>query len=333
MAADSLIIPEAPAIPGLVFRYFSGEADLPGIAAVINASNAADLNRERLTAEKLAHTFAHPVHWDPRQDCLLVEIDGALVGYAYTEWREEDTGDCLHLIRLHLVPEWRGRGLELAMHCHMERRARDVAAGVGTPGVRHVFAGLVPETWGARTAMLIARGYPATRHFFDMERSLDGELPAAPLPAGIEIRPVLPEHSRPIWDANVEAFRDHWSNMPPDEEDYQAWLESPERDPSLWVIAWDGDQVAGGALNMLYDDGESERGAVGWVDDLFVRRPWRKQGLGRALLVGSLRVFKARGLAMAGLNVDAENLTGALRLYERVGFRVYRHMVAYDKAM
>ena len=65
-----------------------------------------------------------------------------------------------------------------------------------------------------------------------------------------------------------------------------AWVATPDLDPSLWLVAWDGDQVAGAAINVIHG------GAWGETDDLFVRRPWRKRGLGRALLVGSLRLFK-----------------------------------------
>ena len=103
----SIVLPEAPAIPGLVFRHYRGAADLPIIAAVVNASLAADKLSERITAEGLANIYAHPVHWDPQQDTLLVEVNGTLIGYANTQWREEHEARP-HFINLHLAPEWRG---------------------------------------------------------------------------------------------------------------------------------------------------------------------------------------------------------------------------------
>jgi len=322
----SIVLPEAPAIPGLVFRHFRGAADLPGIAGVINANLAADRNSERITAEGLANIYAHPIHWDPQQDTLLVEVDGTLVGYANTEWREEDDGACPHFIHLHLVPEWRGRGLELAMQRHMERRAR-VAAAAGPNGARHCFASMVPETWHARAGMLLALGYAPMRYYFEMQRPLDDDLPEAPLPAGLALRPPLPEHYRAIWEAGEECFRDQRDHVAPSEESYRAWVETPDLDLNLWLVAWDGDQIAGAAINVVHE------GAWGETDDLFVRRPWRKRGLGRALLVGSLHLFKALGLTTAGLGVDAENLSGALRLYESVGFRPYQRVASYRKPM
>jgi mycothiol synthase len=321
----SIVLPEAPVIPGLVFRHF-GQTGLASISAVINASLAADRNSERITAEELANIYAHPIHWDPQQDTLLVEVARTLVGYANTEWCEEAEGDCLHNINLHLVEEWRGRGLKRAVQCYLEQRAKAIASADST-GARHWYASRVPETWWARAEMLLALGYTPTRYCYEMQRSLDDDLPEVLMPTGIELRSPLPEHYRAIWEANVECFRDQQDYVAPSEDSYDAWVATPDLDPSLWLVAWDGDQVAGGAINVAY------RGVWGETDDLFVRRPWRNRGLGRALLVGSLHLFKARGLTTAGLGVDAENLSGALGLYESVGFRPYQRVVSYRKQM
>ena len=323
--SPSILLPEAPAIPGLAFRHFRGVADLPGTAALMNASLAADRSKERITAEGLANIYAHPVHWDPQQDTLFVEIDGTLIGYANTEWHEEDGGTYAHFIHLYLEAEYRGCGLELAMQRHLEHCARVAAAGPS--GGRHCFVSMVPETWDARTAMLLAQGYAPVRYFAEMQRSLADDLPRASLPPQLELRPPLPEHYRAIWDANVESDRDNWGHAAPTEESYLAWIRTPGLDPSLWRVAWDGNQVAGAAINVVHE------GAWGETDDLLVRRPWRRRGLGRALLVASLHLFKARGLTTAGLGVDAENLSGALRLYESAGFCPYQRVASYRKPM
>ncbi len=316
----------APAIPGLVFRHLSGAADWPDIAAVMNASLAADRNSERITVEGLANTCAHPENWDPQQDSLLAQVDEMLIGYANTEWRKEDNGCYLRFIHLYLSPEWRGRGIELALQQHMELRARAVAAA-GQPGARHEFASMVPETWHARAEMLLAQGYTPARYYFEMQRPLEGELPQSPLPAGLALRPPLPQHYRAIWEAGEECFRDQADYVAPSEESYHAWVETPDLDPSLWLVAWDGDQIAGAAINVAHE------GRHGETDDLFARRPWRRRGLGRALLAGSLHLFKARGLTTAGLGVDAENLSGALRLYEDLGYRAYQRVTSFRKPM
>jgi mycothiol synthase len=322
----TITVPEAPAIPGLAFRTFGGGADLPGITAVINSSLAADRNGERITPEELANFYAHPIHWDPLQDALLVEVGGALIGYANTEWREEDGGACLHLIQLSILAEWRGRGLELAMQRTMERRAGEVA-GADPGGTRHWFSSRSPDSWHAYSEMLLAQGYTPAGYYYEMQRLLDDDLPEVLLPAGIAIRPPLPEHYRSIWEASEECFRDQRDHVAPSEESYLAWVATPDLDPCLWLVAWDGNQVAGAAINVVHQGGWGE------TDDLFVRRPWRKRGLGRALLIGSLHLFKARGLTTAGLGVDVDNRSNAVGLYESNGYRPYQREVSYRKPM
>ena len=113
-------------------------------------------------------------------------------------------------------------------------------------------------------------------------------------------------------------------------------LAQPHQDHSLWQVAWDtaSNQVAGVAINVIdaaVNAAFNRR--IAYVDDLSVRRAYRQRGLGRALLVASLHAFRARGMATAGLGVDAENPSGALGLYERVGFRQKEHSVAYRKAL
>lgn len=289
-------------------------------------SRGVDCHSERITTQGLANFYTHPVHWNPQQDTLLVEVDGTLIGYANTEWRQEDDGACPHFIHLHLVAEWRACGLELAMQRYMERCAR-VAATAGPGGVRHWFASMVPETWQAHGSTLRALGYAPVRYYFEMQRPLDDDLPAAALPIGLALLPASPQHYRAIWEAGEECFRDQQDHVAPSEESYRAWIATPDLDPSLWLVAWDGDQVAGAAINVIHGDNWGE------TDDLFVRRPWRRQGLGRALLIGSLHLFKARGLSAAGLGVEAENVSGALDLYQSVGFRPYQRVVSYRKPM
>ncbi len=319
--------PEAPLIPGLTFRHFRGAEDLPNIAAVINASLTADGSKERITAEELANLYVHPAHWDPQQDVLLVEVAGELVGCANTQWRQDEHGDCLHMIELYLLPAWRGGDLELAMQRHMERCIRQ--ASTPAPGnAPHWLVSKAPETWPTRVEMLRASGYAPVRYFFEMQRPLLGDsLPEIVLPAGLAIRPPNPEHYRAIWEAGEECFRDQQEYVALSEDDYQAWVATPGLDPSLWLVAWDGDQLAGAAINVIHP------GDWGETDDLFVRRPWRKQGLGRALLAATLHLFKARGLTTAGLGVDADNVSGALGLYERLGYRPYQRSASYRKRM
>jgi mycothiol synthase len=69
------------------------------------------------------------------------------------------------------------------------------------------------------------------------------------------------------------------------------------------------------------------------VNELGVRRAWRKRGLGSALLKHAFVAFHADGKKRAGLGVDASSLTGALKLYEGAGMRIQRQFNMYEKEM
>ena len=97
-------------------------------------------------------------------------------------------------------------------------------------------------------------------------------------------------------------------------------------DPGLWLLAVDGGEVAGAAVC-------EERPEAGWVGELAVRRPWRRRGLGLALLRRAFVEFYRRGRRKVALAVDSQSLTGATRLYERAGMRVERLYSVYRKEL
>ena len=147
-------------------------------------------------------------------------------------------------------------------------------------------------------------------------------------PEGVEVRPVLPEHYRAIWDASNEAFHDHWGYSEPTEEDYKQWLESKIIfQPDLWQIAWDkeSNEVAGQVRTFInHPENEKYNRKRGYTEFISVRRPWRKRGLARALIVQSLRLQKELGMTESALGADSENISGAIRIYETCGFRVVK---------
>jgi ribosomal protein S18 acetylase RimI-like enzyme len=132
----------------------------------------------------------------------------------------------------------------------------------------------------------------------------------------------------------VEAFRDHWGFAEDAEEPLEQWLESRTFDPTLWRVAWEGDQVAGMVLSFIDEEENREYNRNrGWTENICVRRPWRKRGLARALIARSLQAVKERGMAEAALGVDTQNLNGALHLYESMGYRPVKRESIYRKPM
>ncbi len=333
---DRLAVLEAPAIPGLRFRRFAGESDYAGMAAVIAASSAIDGVERADTADDIARAYAHLVNSDPYQDMLMAEADGQLVGYSRGWWGREENGPWLYFHIGFLRPEWRGQGIGRAVLGHMEERLRQIAAGHASGAAERFYQTFAEGGEAARRALLESAGYKAVRYGFNMVRPLDEPIEALPLPAGLEVRPVGPEHYRAVWEADAEAFRDHWNYVPPTEADYQGWLDNANFNPALWQVAWDVEtgQVAGMVQNFVAArENQVYQRQRGYTEGISTRRPWRRRGLARALLTRSLQMFKDMGMTEAALGVDGENPNGALQLYESVGFRVARWQYVYRKAL
>jgi ribosomal protein S18 acetylase RimI-like enzyme len=157
------------------------------------------------------------------------------------------------------------------------------------------------------------------------------DIPAVDLPDGLDIRPVGHDRGalRRVFDADIEAFRDHFGWTEGSDERFAEFLEDPDLDPSLWVVAFDGDEIAGAILNGIHTTPDGER--QGWLDSVFTRRPWRRRGLARALIVRSLERLRDRGLTGASLGVDLANANDALGLYESCGFRAVSQATSWRK--
>jgi ribosomal protein S18 acetylase RimI-like enzyme len=191
-------------------------------------------------------------------------------------------------------------------------------------------AGGLLRTWAPSGLVQLRReferaGMKRTRGSWRMEIDLDDTIPAPVFADGLEVRPLDDGQERVAYDVHQESFEDSWEHVHEPYEEWCHWLVDAEAyDPSLWFVAWAGDEPAGVSLCRL-------RKGVGWVGILGVRRPWRRRGLGRALLLHSFHEFRRRGLTRAGLGVDAESLTGAHKLYESAGMRVERELGFFEK--
>jgi len=137
-----------------------------------------------------------------------------------------------------------------------------------------------------------------------------------------------------VFEADREAFRDHWGGFDTSDELFERFLEDPDYEPALFVVAWDGDEIAGAVWNVILAEQNRELGhRRGLLDSVYVRRPWRGRGLASALVGRSLQLLRERGMTSATLGVDADNPNGALRLYENAGFRVDVRSTGYRKPM
>jgi ribosomal protein S18 acetylase RimI-like enzyme len=183
-------------------------------------------------------------------------------------------------------------------------------------------------------ALAKSQGYEPIRFGFEMERDLSEPIPEAPMPNGLEVRPVEEDQIRKIFDASQEAFRDHWGYREETWEEFQGWFKDPTYTPDIWKIAWDGDQVAGIVMNYVNENENEEYDRKrGYTENISVGRPWRKRGLAKSLIVQSMQMFKDQGFTQTALGVDAENTSGALNLYKALGYKVTKKATTYRKEM
>lgn len=320
---------------GLRLRPYAGEADVPAIVDIINAENAADGIPERRSIGETAADYRYPSDSrDARRDVTVAEFDGRPVAMATREWVDTTDGELReYRVGGHVHPEWRRRGIGSALLAHNERSSRELAATHTTPRPRG-YGAFTGNSQAGAIALLESNGYTQVRWFFDMVRPTLEEVPDVPLPEGLEARPLTPDLYDAVWKADAEAFRDHWGGFDDSPQAFQRFLDMPEFDPRLWIIAFDGDQIAGGVLNTIYPEENEGLGVKrGWLDSVFTRRPWRRRGLARALIARSLAALRERGMTSAILGVDADNPTGALGLYEGIGFAVESRYTAWRKPM
>jgi mycothiol synthase len=248
-------------------------------------------------------------------DSWIVEADGEPVAFAMFASRPERT-----ICWVSVDPRYNGRGVSSELLARGEQRAREL-------GAVRLSAGMFAEN-AAAVRLFEELGFREARHFYQMWIALDRPPEPPVWPMGITVSTFRREDARDFKAALDEAFAEEWGHYDmPFEEWKERRVEAPNADFSLWFIARDGDDIAG-VLR-----GEANKHGGGFVAALGVRKPWRRRGLGLALLRRAFGEFHRRGLPHVTLGVDAENPTGATRLYERAGMRVAKEDVVFEKEL
>jgi GNAT superfamily N-acetyltransferase len=285
--------------------------DIPALLELNHACDMSDFGRLRTSESDLRMAAEMPGSDLTKDSWVIVAPDGRLVGLGF----------CGHLppisrlfTQMRVHPDYAGLGLYDYLYERILERAHDFIAEADE-GVRVSTMVECPEKAVKLREALERAGLKHIRTSWIMRIDMD-ELPPEPVwPEGVELRPFTLDLARAVYEADDEAFHDHWgrTSFP-----FEAWelftLKRDGFDPNLWFLAYEGDEIAGFSLNSI-EQGEA------WVGELGVRRPWRKKGLGLAFLRHSFRDFYQRGHRAVILNVDSENLTGATRLYTRAGMR------------
>ena len=254
---------------------------------------------------------------------LVTTTDGRLAGYALVA--EEGAADASIGMTTRVAPAYRGWGISTFLLSRVEQWAHQrLAQAPASP--RATLTTWISHVNEAALQLLEQVGYRRRQSSWLMEIQVH-EVPAAPTwPQGMMVRTVVPgQEERIVFETVQEAFGDLRGYLPTSYEEWEHWMVKREDvDLSLWFLAWDEQELAGCSLCEY-------RAGGGWIEQLAVRRPWRHQGLGMALLLYSFGAFYRRGTTEVRLLVDAESLTGATRLYERAGMQSIRQYDNYVK--
>lgn len=293
------------------------EEDAQAVTGLIVAFDIAEYGEPDFELDDLLADWRSP-GFDLERDAWVAEApDGALAAYAAL--RFNDDADVF------VQPEHRGRGIGTSLLPLVERRALERAG----PGASVVVGQVLSTVNRDGRILLRDAGYRPVRTYWRMVIPLGGPPPEPDWPEGVSVRTFEPERdARAVYALVARSFADNERGRP--FEPYEQWeahnIAWGAFDPTLWFLAFAGDELAG---CIVCPDYESE----GWVRQLAVARGWRGQGLGLALLRQAFGEFYRRGRPHAALVVDSWNRTGARRMYERAGMRVAREHTRFEKEL
>ena len=321
-----------PQVEGVVFRPFRGESDYPDFARIITAAAAGEGDDRVETAESIVSRYSNMERCDPDRDLLVAEVDGRPIGCTRVWWDDEAAGPRTYTQVCFVDPAFGGRGVGSALFAWSEARLREIAAEHDVPD--KVLQLWINDRNTGATSLARGAGFEPITYAAGMVRPSVDDLPDRPLPDGVEIRPVTADQLCVIWEAEVDAFRDHWGYVEPTEASYARFLAFPYNDPTLWKVAWDEEGVAGMVRSFIDTAQNAEHGLKrGWTENISTSRRWRRRGLAKALIVESIRELAARGMTDVALSVHTENPNGAYDLYAGLGYEVVRTWTTYRKPM
>ncbi|MCZ2830476.1 GNAT family N-acetyltransferase [Modestobacter sp. VKM Ac-2986] len=293
--------------------------DLPALADLLAAAEEVDRTGEHHSADDLAEEWLNDLVDLPR-DSLLVRAGEELVAFG-TVVAPPTFRDALAVYldgRVH--PAWRGRGVGRALLTWQLERGGQVHAE-RHPGAPARLTASLPTTMPDAEALARRAGLTPTRWFHTMHRPLS-DLPAGREVPGIELVAFDPARDDEVRRAHNRAFTEHYGSSERDEASWQTMFTgSASFRPDLSVLALDDGAVVAYALAYVWESDtaatgrrEAHYGQIGVVPE------HRGRGLSKAVIAEALHRAAVRDCQLAGLDVDSENGSGALGLYEGLGF-------------
>jgi GNAT superfamily N-acetyltransferase len=302
--------------PGFTVRQATQD-DFEAVFRVEEEATLADYgeaaSREELTQE-----------WQAKGPGRLVVL--APTGAVIATGRAEASPSGKYLLPLvKVLPDYQGRGIGTALLHLLEAQARQRSSATSPA----LFLARVSGRNSAAQKILAQSGYRLGSIFQIMELTMREPPPMPADSAGIDVRLFrVRQDEQAVYEADEEAFLDERGKTP---RSFSVWshrlgMDTAQFDPTLWYVAWDGEQIAGTSVSEIAQ-GRAEMHHLG------VRRPWRRRGLGMALLLRTLGACYQRGVTTVRLNVDGQSLTNAHLLYTRAGFQVVNAYWHYEKSV
>src|SRR5262245_33190180 len=284
------------------------DEDAPGVAALISAEEELFYGRPgRLTGADIL------MFMQQSKEAWIWEEDGRMVASAsYGVY-----GDAAHT-----------RGVVAAKGCGLGTEILERGeAFARTEGAKKILSG-APEPDAAARALFESHGYQEARRFYEMAIELTEEPVETELPAGLVVDELRDDEYETFYEALNESFAEHWEWHA---EPFEEWIkrrQGQHRDEHgpVWFVVRDGEELAGVTRN------DADVAGGGYVGAIGVRPAWRGKGIAKALLYRTFAEFWRRGTTRVTLDVDTQNETGAVKLYERVGMQVDSCGVAFEKA-
>ncbi|WP_241534066.1 GNAT family N-acetyltransferase [Clavibacter michiganensis] len=326
-STTAIPLPEGP--DGITWRAMSLD-DVDALVELQSAVADADHPEYRASREEIAMALGFSYVDVARDGIVAVDADGRLAAEGHAIVKPDDEAVVRADVSGAVRPDLRrtgigGRLLDWQIARATQKLAvAQPAAHVEEPVPTRLSTEARAEDAGA-AALLASRGFGIGRYFVEMHRDLAADLPEVPSPEGLRLIPVSREWWERTRQAKNEVFRDHWGSEPISVERWEAFLSLPTARGDLSVIAVTGDGedavVAGFALAEVYPDHWEAAGySSAYIGLVGVRREFRGRRLAQALLSAAFAGFRAEGLQRAVLDVDYDSPTGALDLYEHVGF-------------
>ena len=322
------------------------EGDISAIVDLINAVDSAYKLGEGTSAQELAVRFESPRSVPTRQVVIAGGTgvpglpDGMAAGYGRVTYEDDHpANERMYYANVTVHPAAEGMGLEHVIATKLFEIIRGYETDTEIPPMKKA----VLNAWTREEVIPIrlfweSMGLKEARRFWVMARNLHDPIDEPQLIEGINIRNyVRPDDNRRAMIAFDNSFSDHWDHHPPEEEEWDYWMNLAETRPDLsWLAEVESEPgTIGGFCICGINEDENKRKGVseGWIHILGTTREWRRVGLGRALVLHGLHSLREAGLDTALLGVDSESPTGANRLYESVGFRVRSREIAFKRPL